>query len=143
MISRIEAEYLNMEIENLVAGVGVTRPDDMVDIEDVKQKIRSQIPEETKVEHHACIVEGLTQLYQRKNKDYGDSFGMGMKKYGMTMPLIRLEDKLNRLVSLVTSGEQHVKDESIRDTLLDLANYAIMTVVEKDLAGDWPIEENR
>ena len=48
------------------------------------------------------------------------------------MPCIRLDDKLNRLKSLAKNSAQ-VRDESIRDTLLDLANYAIMTVIEMEL----------
>ena len=48
------------------------------------------------------------------------------------MPRIRLGDKLARFKSLTKSGGQEVKDESIRDTLIDLANYAIMTVLELD-----------
>jgi hypothetical protein len=54
----------------------------------------------------------------------------------MAMPCIRLEDKLNRLKSLTRSGDQQVNDESIDDTLMDLANYAIMTIVERRLAAD-------
>lgn len=48
------------------------------------------------------------------------------------MPRIRLGDKFNRFKSLSKGNEWHVKDESIRDTLLDLANYAILTVMELD-----------
>ena len=51
---------------------------------------------------------------------------------GMAMARIRLGDKLARFKSLTKSGVQEVKDESIRDTLIDLANYAIMTVLEMD-----------
>ena len=81
---------------------------------------------------HASICAGLTDLYRRKNADYGDSFGKSFAEYGMTMPCIRLDDKLNRLKSLA-KNPAHVQDESIRDTLLDLANYAIMTVIEMEL----------
>ena len=87
-------------------------------------------PTSSKVTVHAAICSDLTALYARKNHDYGDSFGKGFKEYGMTMPCIRLEDKLNRLKSLLKSGAQ-VKDESIDDTLMDLANYAIMTLIER------------
>ena len=86
--------------------------------------------ESSKVTAHASICSDLTALYERKNHDYGDSFGKGFAEYGMTMPCIRLEDKLNRLKSLLKSGAQ-VKDESIDDTLMDLANYAIMTLIER------------
>lgn len=87
-------------------------------------------PTSSKVTTHAAICSDLTALYERKNHDYGDSFGKGFTEYGMTMPCIRLEDKLNRLKSLLKSGA-HVKDESIDDTLMDLANYAIMTLIER------------
>ena len=89
-----------------------------------------QKTEPDKVTTHASICSDLTALYERKNHDYGDSFGKGFAEYGMTMPCIRLEDKLNRLKSLLKSGAQ-VKDESIDDTLMDLANYAIMTLIER------------
>lgn len=83
-----------------------------------------------KVEYHAKICTEMNELYERKNKDYGDSFSKSFEEYGLTMPCIRLEDKLNRLKSLVRNGSLEVKDESIVDTLKDLANYAIMTVIE-------------
>lgn len=85
----------------------------------------------SKVETHRKICEELTALYARKNADYGDSFGKGFREYGMIMPIIRLEDKLNRLKSLIKQ-EAQVKDESVRDTLMDFANYAIMTLIELD-----------
>ena len=84
-----------------------------------------------KVRHHADICEELNEIYARKNHDYGDSFGKGYAEYGMVMAVIRLEDKLNRLKSLI-KAEALVKDESINDTLMDLANYAIMTVIERE-----------
>ena len=85
----------------------------------------------TKVDHHKSICESLSALYARKNADYGDSFGKSYKEYGMTMACIRLEDKLNRLKAL-SKQEAQVKEESVSDTLMDLANYAIMTLVEME-----------
>jgi hypothetical protein len=78
---------------------------------------------------HDVICQKLTELYINKNRDYGDSFGNGFKEYGMLMPVIRLEDKLNRVKSLI-KNEAAVKDESLIDTLMDLANYSIMTIIE-------------
>lgn len=84
-----------------------------------------------KIEQHKQICENLNKIYEKKNHDYGDSFGIGFKEYGLTMPAIRLEDKLNRFKKLgLNNLEAQVNDESIEDTLLDLANYAIMTVIE-------------
>ena len=86
--------------------------------------------EDSKTEKHKLICEKLNKLYEAKNADYGDSFGKSYMEYGLTMPCIRLEDKLNRLKSLNFSRTIKVKNESIEDTLMDLANYAIMTLIE-------------
>ena len=83
---------------------------------------------------HREICQELNNLYRRKNSDYGDSFGQSFIKFGMTMPCRRLADKLNRLESLtLNNNEQKVSDESIVDTLMDLANYSIMTLIELNL----------
>lgn len=87
-----------------------------------------------KVMRHKELCDGLNTLYARKNHDYGDSFHQTFVEEGMAMPRIRLGDKFSRFKTLTQSGGQQVTDESIRDTLLDLANYAIMTVLELDEA---------
>lgn len=68
--------------------------------------------------------EGL-ELFTRKNKDYGDAFA----KYGPIGVIVRIGDKINRLQNISKSGIQMVDDESIRDTLIDLHNYAGMAVM--------------
>ncbi len=91
----------------------------------------------TKVERHMDICKGLNKIYEQKNHDYGDSFHDTFVEEGMAMARIRLSDKLNRFKKLSREGsEQKVNDESIRDTLLDLANYAIMTVMEMDILAE-------
>ena len=82
--------------------------------------------------HHGAICCELNELYEKKNRDYGDSFHKTYLEEGMAMARIRLTDKLERFKKLTREGGQEVKDESIRDTLIDLANYAIMTVMEMD-----------
>lgn len=79
---------------------------------------------------HAGICAELTNTYRKKNADYGDSFSRAVEKYGLVSALTRISDKFNRLESLILHKEQEVKDESVQDTLLDLANYCIMTVME-------------
>lgn len=72
----------------------------------------------------------MTDLYARKNSDYGNSFEKSMDKFGLVVSAIRMGDKVNRLQSLVTNkSEAQVKDESIADTFMDLACYAIMSVM--------------
>ncbi len=82
-----------------------------------------------KVQRHIGICEKLKETYQSKNHDYGDSFSETYKKLGIISAITRITDKVNRLQSLCTK-EQLVSDESIEDTLMDLANYSIMTLIE-------------
>lgn len=79
---------------------------------------------------HWTIYRELHDTYKAKNADYGDSFAMVRNKYPNAI-LIRLNDKLNRLETLMNGAERHVQDESVDDTLLDLANYCIMELVER------------
>lgn len=88
----------------------------------------------SKIDTHFQICKSLNDLYARKNADYGDSFGKSFAEYGLTMACIRLEDKLNRIKAL-SKQEAQVRDESITDTLMDLANYAIMTLVEMNISN--------
>ena len=87
-----------------------------------------------RIERHFEIVTALNQLYASKNSDYGNSFGETYQKLGIISALTRISDKYNRLISLATKPEEErkVKDESIQDTLLDLSNYCIMTVIEME-----------
>lgn len=80
---------------------------------------------------HKIICEQLNKIYEQKNHDYGNSFGETYKKLGIISAITRITDKHNRICALATK-KQMVKDESIKDTLLDLANYCIMTVIEME-----------
>lgn len=78
------------------------------------------------------IVNEMYEIYKAKNADYGDSVHDTFLKYGLLSFLVRMEDKISRLRSLTLKGkkEQRVKNESILDTLQDLANYAILAIIE-------------
>ena len=78
------------------------------------------------------ITEEMNALYERKNHDYGNSFSETYRKLGIVSAATRMLDKMNRIVSLVTKDQQKVNDESLRDTLIDIANYAVMTIMEID-----------
>lgn len=84
----------------------------------------------TKNEMHRRLCEELNSTYVRKNYDYGDSYGQLRGRYPDSI-LIRLYDKFSRLERLIGGRKAKVEDESIEDTLLDLANYALMEVVER------------
>lgn len=84
-----------------------------------------------KIEKHAEICQELTDMYEKKNADYGDSFAELRKEFPNSITL-RLTDKLNRLKTLYDPKyEQKVSDESIDDTLKDIANYAILELIER------------
>ena len=85
-----------------------------------------------KVRRHKKLCDELNALYAKKNHDYGDSFYHTFVEEGLAMSRIRLGDKFNRFKTLSRGDGQKVNDESIRDTLIDLANYALMTVLEME-----------
>ena len=64
-------------------------------------------------------------LFTRKNADYGDAFA----KYGVIGVLMRIEDKIQRSLSITKNGVNLISDEGIKDTLLDLHNYAAMALM--------------
>jgi hypothetical protein len=86
-----------------------------------------------KIELFKEIVEGFMDTYIAKNSDYGDSFAKVREEYPHAIA-IRLTDKLERLKMLLDKDyEQQVHDESIDDTLKDLAVYSIMELMEREL----------
>ena len=75
------------------------------------------------------ITDKMFETYLRKNKDYGNSFDQSLDKWGLSVAAIRLGDKLNRFESFVKNGSFEVNDEGVRDTLMDLSCYSIMTIM--------------
>lgn len=85
------------------------------------------------VQRFRNITEQMASTYERKNADYGNSFGESITEFGAVAGIVRIGDKFNRLKNLVRNPEsQRVNDESIADTLLDMANYCIMLKLELD-----------
>ena len=101
--------------------------DDTDNTAKTKRKVdESDIDIENYIHPFQEITNGLYETYCKKNRDYGNSFEQSLNKFGEISALIRISDKYNRLCSLITNKEQEVKDESIDDTILDMANYLIM-----------------
>jgi len=65
------------------------------------------------------------QLFIKKNTDYGDAFAT----YGTVGVIVRMGDKIQRLISVTNKGVSLVDNESLRDTLIDLYNYAAMGIM--------------
>lgn len=102
----------------------------MEDIELIKITIpqdKSYLVDEH-VKMFADIVGKMTTLYAKKNHDYGNSFDEGCDKLGVSYPLGRLLDKMNRLIACMGKEETMQINESIEDTLTDLACYSVMTL---------------
>jgi Nucleotide modification associated domain 1 len=78
---------------------------------------------------HESICKELNNIYKAKNADYGNSFSESYQEWGIISAVVRMDDKMRRLKQLVKHDRQ-VKAESMEDTLLDMANYAIMTLQE-------------
>lgn len=68
------------------------------------------------------------ELFKKKNADYGDAFA----KFGVIGVLMRIEDKIQRSLSISKNGVTLIDDEKIRDTLIDLHNYAAMAIMLLD-----------
>ena len=83
-----------------------------------------------KIQRFCEITESLCNLYEKKNRAYGDSFGSTYQKLGIISAVTRISDKYNRLCNLATNLDIDNLGESIEDTLQDLASYAIMTIIE-------------
>ena len=82
------------------------------------------------------IMENCLDLYKKKNADYGNSFAEVYKELGFESGLVQILHKVNRIKGIYSKGKAEVENESIRDSLIDLANYALMTVVEMELENN-------
>ena len=81
-----------------------------------------------KIQEFKNITQEMLDIYSRKNVDYDDAFTKSLEEDGLLVAKIRLGDKYKRFSALIKQ-ENLVEDESIEDTLLDMASYAIMTIM--------------
>lgn len=134
----INKEYQNL-IDRLDAAITAYEDSGRTEIglsllRGVKEGIRmlgSRPKLDSSVEQFTSITQDMAKIYAAKNHDYGNSFDKSLGRFGIVASIVRMEDKMNRIESL-TNKEAKVNDESVKDTLLDLANYAIMTVMWLD-----------
>lgn len=78
------------------------------------------------------ITEELTALYNKKNACYGNAFSHTYERLGLISAVTRINDKNNRLVNLAINKDIDNLNESIDDTLRDMACYCIMTLMERE-----------
>lgn len=86
------------------------------------------IDEEIKVFN--TLTKKMSDTFAAKRKDYGQTTTETYHKFGPVSMLIRMHDKLGRLDNMLGTGAKNNVNESVEDTLLDLANYAIITILE-------------
>ena len=81
------------------------------------------------------ILQKMGDIFAVKNEKYGNSFEVSVDKYGMIAALTRISDKFNRIEHLILNDDKGTDDETIIDTLIDMANYCVMTAVYMKNAG--------
>lgn len=87
-----------------------------------KEAFEAALMEAVNIQDLIDYVRNLSELVERKNKDYGDAW----QRYGLFTPLIRINDKLLRLANLSDGKQALVADETISDTLDDIIGYAVL-----------------
>lgn len=130
------------EITNITTGVTFNKRD--IPVKYLKDKLEAIVDEGNdatqEIPVYADDFKNITQkmheTYLKKNHDYGNSFEESLNEEGLAASRIRMGDKWRRFKTLSKGEKAQVNDESLRDTLLDMANYAIMTVMWLDKNGD-------
>ena len=103
--------------------------------EEPKREEEPQCDGEMKLHIHKALCDQLHAIYVAKNKDYGDSFTSLREEFPNAV-LVRLSDKFQRVKTLMLKGGSPEVNESIEDTLIDLANYALMEVVARRMKNE-------
>ncbi len=79
----------------------------------------------------SSILKEMQELYEKKNSDYGNSFAETIQEFGFKPAIARINDKLKRVKNIV-NGQKMFIDESMRDNLIDIAVYTVLTLIELD-----------
>lgn len=106
--------------------------------EEIREKVEKQLSEnlkdmagsDTRKATFESVLDEMKELHAKKDKDYGSAFHKSFEEFGVTSGVVRLNDKMERVKSLVKNGKAEIKDESLLDSLEDLACYAVMLYVE-------------
>ena len=78
------------------------------------------------------VLSEMFDTYKKKNADYGNSFSETIQEFGYIPAVARINDKVKRVKNIVKGNEMNIKNESLRDNLIDIANYCVLTIVELD-----------
>ena len=124
----LDNEYI-ISIDTVLFTLGENLKESYKNVQNM-EKVKCSNKAQSYVDYFDDVLKEMSEVHQRKNADYGNNFHKRYEKYGFLTALLRLTDKMERLENIYEKGEIQVKDESVEDTLLDLANYAVMTIVE-------------
>lgn len=91
--------------------------------------LENNLKEMSKEDQFKAITENMLKTFVAKNSDYGNSFEQSCDTFGTVAAVVRMNDKMNRINRLYNNTEIAKVDEKLEDTLLDLANYCILTVM--------------
>lgn len=87
------------------------------------------------------ILDKMRKIHESKNNDYSPEGEFGnfseSERVGVEPwrgAFVRLQDKYTRCCNLIRGKEQMVKNEALEDTLLDLANYAVIVLCLRRIA---------
>ena len=100
-------------------------------LQETSDKVKEPVENEFMEEYKKIVTETM-ELCVKKNKDYGSSVQDTFEKFGDISYLVRITDKYNRICSLL-NREGEVKDESIDDTIRDMANYSFLWLASRNL----------
>ena len=123
---------------NITTGVDYHNISDPDRLKDCLEAITNEVPNnnyyspKTDADRFEDITKSMSGIFRKKNHDYGNSFEQSLNEEGLAASRIRMGDKWNRFKQLSKGVQAQVNDESLRDTLIDMANYAIMTVMWLD-----------
>ena len=128
-------EYLEQNIEVNESDLKTVEIEEKINTKETLQKTLDEVKEPVEnefMEEYKKIVTETMELCVKKNKDYGSSVEDTFEKFGDISYIVRITDKYNRICSLL-NREGEVKDESIDDTIRDMANYAFLWLASRNL----------
>lgn len=110
-----------------------------------REEVRSAIENASRYSEHTAFEQNvratlneLGDLLIKKHKDYGPK-NISQSPYGALPGLIvRMWDKLARMVNLTRKGTQTAENEPLEDSFMDMANYGIIGLLV--LRGQWDTE---
>ena len=123
-LEKLENEYKNQNDEKTREEIKKNMAEGLKEMED------SDKTKGTEFDTFESVLDEMKELHAKKDKDYGSAFHKSFEEFGATAGVVRLNDKMERVKSLVRNGKAEVKDESLLDSLKDMACYAVMLYVE-------------